>query len=236
MQLSQGQMSAIQGHSALGLHEEACGFIFGDGEVSRCFNTHPDPAGAFRIDEQTYVLAEERGIRAIWHSHAKLDGFSPADQAAVLADVVPWVVYCLRTGLFHVVDPACHGPLVGRTFSYGILDCYSLVCDAMLEQHGIELPTWHRGPWGEWGEPGFTVFDEEVVQHCRQVGAERLLPGDLVFMGKDHTNHVGILTAPDRLLHHPAKQRSREDIYGEAGREATRSIWRHHLLSPAWAR
>jgi proteasome lid subunit RPN8/RPN11 len=201
MQLTATQQSAIRGYSQNGTVEEACGFIFQNGEVARCFNAHPEPADAFRIDPSTFVLAAERGIRAIWHSHAIHDGLSPTDQEAVRADgELAWVVYCLRTDEFHVADPTDRGPLVGRTFSYGILDCYSLVCDALRERHAIELPPWPRRTWGEWGEPGFTVFDEQVQRFCRQVGAERLLPGDIVFMGRDTTNHIGILTGPDRLL------------------------------------
>lgn len=236
MQLSPQQEATIRKASRGGLQQEACGFILSTGEVWRTTNVHETPADAFRIDPAMFAKAEEIGVKAVWHSHATYDGLSPADQAAVRADgELAWVVYCLRTDAFHIVDPQERGPLIGRTFSYGILDCYSLVRDALWRHHDIELPAWKRGPWGEWGEPDFTVFDEQVEKHCRQVGAERLLPGDIVFMGKDHTNHIGVLTAPDRLLHHMADRRSEEVVYGEWWRARTRSIWRPLAAQPKWA-
>ena len=234
MHLTLYQENSIRAYSTTSLVEEACGFIFEDGDVARCFNAHPDPAKAFRIDEQTYWHAEERGIRAIWHSHATHDGFSPTDQAAVRADRIPWIVFCLLTNAFHTVDPTERGPLIGRTFSYGINDCYSLVSDALWLHHHIELPAWPRADYGEWTRPDFTVFDEQVTQHCRQVGAERLLSGDIVFLGRDHTCHIGVIDATGGLLHHPVGKRSRVDFYGEFWQAKTRSIWRHKKAQPGW--
>lgn len=237
MNLTAIQKSDIRAFSRGGLVQEACGFVLGDGRVVRCLNTHPEPTNAFQIDPDAYARADEfYGVAAVWHSHAKLDGLSPEDQAAVRADgELPWIVYCLRTDEFHIVDPLEHGPLIGRTFSYGILDCYSLVCDALEERHGIAIfPEWKRGSWGEWGRPDFTVFDLEVGRLCRQVGRERLLPGDIVFMGKDHTSHIGILTDSDRMLHHPAGRRSREEHYGEWWQARTRSIWRPAGCQPRY--
>ena len=50
MHLTLYQENSIRAYSTTSLVEEACGFIFEDGEVARCFNAHPDPAKAFRID------------------------------------------------------------------------------------------------------------------------------------------------------------------------------------------
>lgn len=236
MILTEDQKNTIRAFSVHGLIKEACGFILDDGRVLRTPNVHADPGEAFQIDPEAYAAASELGIRAIWHSHAELDGFSPADQAAVLADgEEPWVVYCLRTDAFHVVDPADHGPLIGRTFCYGILDCYSLVCDALEERHGIQLPTWRRGNWGEWGRPDFTAFDDQVAEHCRQLGNERILPGDIVFFGRRQTSHIGVFTASDRFLHHQADGRSEEAHYNEWWLARTRGIWRPAGCQPTWA-
>lgn len=236
MKLTEIQKNEIRAFSRGGLVQEACGFVLGDGRVVRTLNTHPEPADAFQIDPDAYARADEAyGVAAVWHSHAKLNGLSPEDQAAVRADgELPWIVYCLRTDEFHVVDPQDRGPLLGRTFSYGILDCYSLVCDALEERHGVILPDWKRGNWGEWGRPDFTVFDMQAPEFCRRVGRERLLPGDVVLMGKDHTSHIGILTDADRMLHHPASRRSQEVHYGEWWQARTRSIWRPAGCQPRW--
>jgi proteasome lid subunit RPN8/RPN11 len=236
MQLTTEQQNLIRQLSASGMVEEACGFVFNDGGIHRCFNAHPDPANAFRIEPESYARWESRGIAAVWHSHARHDGLSPSDQAAVLADgELAWIVYCLRTDRFHIVDPTDRGPLIGRTFSYGILDCYSLVSDFHWQHLGIELPPWPRRDYGEWSQRDFTVFDDEVQKHCRQVGAERLLPGDIVFMGRSQTSHIGVIDHTGGLLHHPVGKRSRSEFYGEFWQAKTRSIWRHRQAQSAWA-
>lgn len=236
MKLAEWQKQRIRELSVLAAPEEACGFVLEHGDVTRTLNVAADPCGTFEIDTQAFLLAEEAGLRAIWHSHSSLDGLSPADQAGVIETGLPWIVYTLATDRFHLVDPADRGPLLGRSFCYGINDCYSLVCDALRERHGVELPAWRRGAWGEWDDPSFTVFDEQVARHCRQLGREPMLAGDVLLFGaRGRTGHIGVATGPEHFLHHLAGEESREEFYGEAWQRRTTGIWRPRQAQPRWA-
>ena len=235
IQLTADQQQIIRQTAARDAPLEACGFLLADGAVHTTLNIASDPTQAFEIDTASYLLAEDAGLVGIWHSHSTYDGLSPADQGGVRATDLPWVVYTCATDRFHIVDPADRGPLAGRTLCYGINDCYSLVCDYLQRHQGIELPAWPRGAWGEWGQDSFTVFDEQVGRHCRQLGREPLLPGDILLFGKGgRSGHIGVATGPEHFLHHPADEVSREEFFSEAWKAVCRGAWRHGAAQPRW--
>lgn len=232
--LSPEQKDKIAKFSAAKSEQECCGFVLWNGEVVEATNQAEDKAEQFRIAPLDYAKwDEEVGIKGVWHSHIELDGFSPLDQQVLSKDILPWAVYCLRTGQFHQCEPEAAAPLLGRPFVFGVYDCYSLVSDK-LKQLGVELPIWPRGEWGEWNTPGFFPFDQQADGVGSPVTNRSYQEGDILLMNLGdyggHSDHVGVFVDHHRFLHHPAGHVSRVDRFGSWWERRTRLVLRPTAL------
>ena len=214
--------------------EERCGFVLLNGQVVEVENQAEDKVANFRISPHDYARWEESvGIKGVWHSHLELDGFSQLDQQVLSRDILPWAVYCLRTGTFHQCEPEAAAPLIGRPFVFGVYDCYSLITDK-LKELGVELPAWPRGEWGEWNTPGFFPFDQQADGVGRPVTNGIYQEGDILLMNlgdyAGHSDHVGVFVDHQRFLHHPAEHLSRIDRFGSWWERRTRLVLRPAAL------
>ena len=232
--LSTEQQQQIARLSSANNQEERCGFVLLNGKVVEVQNQAANTQTHFQISPQDYVRWEESaGIKGVWHSHLDLDGFSPLDQQVLSQDILPWAVYCLRTGKFHQCDPETKAPLLGRPFVFGIYDCYSLITDKLAEL-GVELPIWPRGEWGEWNTPGFMPFDQQAEAVGRPVFNGCYQEGDILLMNlgdhEGHSDHVGVFIDGRRFLHHPVDHVSRIDRFGSWWKRRTRLVLRPSAL------
>ena len=197
--------------------QETCGFVLVNGKVVEVQNIADNPAEAFEISPQDYLRHEDM-IAGVWHTHLELAGFSQLDQRVLMADVLPWAVYCLADNSFHECSFDGVAPLEGRPFVFGLYDCYSLVSDK-LEELGVSLPWWQRGSWGEWNTPGFRPFDEAWPKVGKPVTDGRYQEGDILLLNlgdhSGHTDHVGVFINARQFIHHPVNHLSRVQTFGE---------------------
>ena len=197
--------------------EETCGFALSDGSVVEVDNIANNREQAFEISPHDYARYDEN-IAGVWHSHLELPAFSQLDQQVIMADTLPWAVYCLADDSFTECSFEGTAPLEGRPFVFGHWDCYSLVSDK-LEQIGVHLPQWDRGEWGEWNTPGFRPFDEEWPEVGKPVTDGCYREGDILLMNlgdhSGHTDHVGVFINSKQFLHHLANHLSRIQTFGE---------------------
>lgn len=90
--------------------------------------------------------------------------------------------------------------LLGRQWSYGVNDCFSLVRD-WFGMQGVALPEFPR-------PENLEVCDSIFLQHAeaigfKQVPIQRRMPGDILIM-KLHTRtpmHAAILLPDEQILH-----------------------------------
>lgn len=215
--LSAEQGAAIRRLASAHPERETCGFVLVDGAVVEVANVARDPVNQFEISPADYAACDTLGIAGCWHSHLHLPAFSPVDQQVLLADPMPWAIYCLATAEFVECNPNATAPLLGRPFVYGVYDCYSLVSD-MLRDLAVVLPPWPRGCYGEWNQPGFLPFDQQAAAIGRPVPPGQQQRGDILLLNlgdhAGHTDHVGVFLDHQRFLHHPAERRSRVDRFG----------------------
>ncbi|MGN3972999.1 Mov34/MPN/PAD-1 family protein [Tsuneonella sp. SYSU-LHT278] len=79
IEVSSGVVATIVGHAATARPREACGLLFGKGDVidsaTRCANVHPQPETHFEIDPQALIDAHRAArsggppVIGYWHSH-----------------------------------------------------------------------------------------------------------------------------------------------------------------------
>ncbi len=125
----------FKNHVEIEYPKEACGFVLGVGKKERYFpanNIADEPEKYFILDPHSYVDAEDMGdILAICHSHPN-EGCEPseADKVACEASNKPWHILSWPGNRLYSWEPSGYeAPIVGRTFSYGVLDCCTLMRD-----------------------------------------------------------------------------------------------------------
>jgi proteasome lid subunit RPN8/RPN11 len=215
-------------HARLCYPQESCGYVK-DGMYVPCKNAHAKPRDFFTIDDRAFDQAILDGtVEAIVHSHPDGELFpSQADMESQMANNVPFILIQLNDSVIGEIvawgDTLPIPPVLSRPFCHGILDCYSLIRDAMrLGKEGLakENIDWPHDPVTLpqvarddcWWKDGKKDLYSDYLQRTgfRQISLSEVRPGDgfLMALG-DRTvnpnkvlNHAGLLTGGDLILHH----------------------------------
>lgn len=235
MVLTQKAINAARVHALKSYPEESCGLVIA-GEYHACVNsasdasTHDDTLDtcgcrlcAFSIDPREHLaLIETKGeIECVVHSHPNGPLYpSKSDMRSQIDAGVPFAI--LATDGERVSNPIIWGddeiaPLIGREFTHGVTDCYSIIRDAfrlgkvrMAEQG---MPDWPYNPIllpdvarnDCWWEDDEDLYQDHFEKFgFRTIAHEEVRPGDvfLTAVKSNKLNHGGILVSPDLILHH----------------------------------
>lgn len=195
----------------------------------------------FAISPASYAMASDMGtIIAIVHSHPNAVARpSDADKVSCEATNLPWHIVhvsipdgakdCVPVATeIHTFEPVgFEAPLVGRPFSHGVLDCYTLVRDKFKRDFGIILPDFEReDDWWYAGQnlylDNFAKAGFEAVEGPLQVG-----DGILMQIRSPVANHAAVYLGRGIILQHLAGRMSSRDVYDGYFQECTRMIVRH---------
>ena len=199
MTLPPGIMRQIMSHAQDESPKECCGLIAvvkGKRRYFPCKNLADTPDEHFVLDPADYASVEDKGeIVAVVHSHPTTNhNPSPADRVA-----------CEQSGLhWHIVNPNTQNwgycepegfelPYVGREFSHGIVDCYSLCRDWYRHEFGLDLYNYPRRD--QWWENGENLYLENFQKEgFHRIPVEELQRGDALLMqlASDVPNHAAI--------------------------------------------
>lgn len=231
MDLEPGTVGAIARHAALDYPREACGLVAvirGRQRYLPCRNTAIGTEH-FRIAPEDYARVEDIGeIIAVAHSHPDAPA-APSEHDRVVCEQsrLPWFIVSARKledegETFDLTDWArldpsgYEAPLVGRPFSHGVLDCYSLIRDWYRRERGIELADFERRD--DWWEKGEDLYRQQFAAAGFRALKEGEGPqtGD-VFLAQIRSpvpNHGGVYVGDGLVLHHLHGRLSSRDVWG----------------------
>ncbi len=237
-------IDAINAHALAVFPRESCGLVVvnDDGErYAPCRNIAATAMEHFKIDPQDYADAEDTGrISVVVHSHPNvLPKPSMGDRVSCENSKLPWYIVSVYQdageekrlhGSFYWEPEGYIAPLLGRSYQFGVLDCYTLIRDWYKETLGISLMDFARRD--EFWNRGEEIYldNVEAAGFCNVPLDQPIEVGDIVLfklpMGNVQCNHAGVYIGDSRFLHHPYRKLSVREVYGGYWREITRKIVR----------
>lgn len=220
--------SKLRDHLFWDYPREACGLLVevdGKAIYKPCRNIALEEEH-FVLHPEDFATAEDSGrVLMILHTHPFGNSEpSMADRVGCEKTNLPWGIMD-RSGRYTEINPSGYkAPLIGRHFSYGVLDCFTLVRDYYKEKLGIELPDAPRE--GHWWKRGETKFDRFLDAGFIYVSMPE--PNDVVVMRcfSKVPNHLGIYVGDGKMLHHPHDGLSCETTYRHEWQRVTAGFLR----------
>jgi len=213
-------VTEIRAHAAAVFPMESCGLVVVRKGKERYWPCRNLATGSeqFHLHHEDYAAAEEQGdIVRIVHSHPNIAPVpSQADLVGCDASGLPWVIVNWPTGAIHEFQPSGYvAPLVGRVFSHGVLDCYSLLRAYYEQELSVLLPDFERQD--NWWVRGENLYrDNFAVAGFFVIDEGQLRTHDVILMqlGSNVANHCGIYLGNGMMLHHPVNRLSGRELFG----------------------
>ena len=235
----------IHDHAIAQFPRECCGLVVmtEDGEQYRpCRNIAKTASEHFVMHPHDYADAEDAGeIVCVVHSHPQASSEpSQRDLVACEQGTVKWLIVAVwkepgdekpRVVSDHAFMPTGYeAPLIGREFSFGVLDCYTLIKDWYQRERSITLPHFERRD-EFWKDNGAKV---DLYAQYEQAGFEEVADGTLqvgdiplMQIRAEFANHAGVYIGNGQILHHMYGRLSTRDVYSRSYyQEVTRRVVR----------
>lgn len=223
---------AAKQHAVEAMPREACGLVVIIKGRERYWPAKNMAQGTdqFILDPADYATADAAGdIVAIVHSHPNMPCTpSPADLWSCEASGLPWYIVSVPSGQWHTMLPdSYNAPLIGREYSHGKQDCYTLVRDWYARRQ-LMLPDFERSD--EWWLAGQNLYADNFAR-CgfQEVQPDQLTSGDalLIAVCSPVPNHAAVYIGDNYIIHHVQNRLSGRDIYGDFWRKHTTHVLRH---------
>ena len=234
MKLTPTLQQQILEHAKAEFPREACGLVAvvkGRRRYFPCRNIAETPDEHFILDPADYAETEDKGeIVAVIHSHPTTNhNPSQADRVACEKSGLPWHIVNPQTEQWGYCEPAGFElPYVGREFSFGVVDCYSLCRDWYGRELGLKLSDYDRRD-KFWLRGENLYLDNFASEGFREISVEELQYGDAILMQLESPlpNHAAIYLGDQQILHHIQGRLSSRDIYGGYYWKSTAKALRH---------
>jgi proteasome lid subunit RPN8/RPN11 len=238
--MTEETLTAIRAHAKECYPSESCGVVLiwkGKERYRPCRNLAAGTSH-FRIHHEDYAAAEDEGdILTIVHSHPDAAPIpSQADLISCEETGLPWLIIGWPVGDLHEFQPSGYkAPLIGRVFTFGVLDCWKLIIDWYQQELQIELPDFER-------QQGWEFTDlNPYVDNFAKVGFRKVedLKKHDVFLGvlgyprlnpEGKPNHGGVYLGDDVILHHPMNRLSGRETFSGYWQRITTHTLRHEKL------
>lgn len=220
MKLSPTSKNNIISHAKQEFPREACGLVIiknGRQKYIPCRNL-AHGTDNFILCPNDYMKADSEGeIVAVIHSHPNLSCKpSQADLVACESSGLPWFIVGLPSEEWSEIEPNGYkAPLIGREWSHGVLDCYTIIKDYYSQELGLDIPNFERSD--EWWNRGENLYvDNFSKAGFYKIKMEELQVGDVIIMcvASSVPNHGAIYLGNNQILHHVHGRLSSRDVYG----------------------
>lgn len=226
-------IAAFKDHCISDRSREMCGlFVLREGVVQfePCQNSAYDTQNSFLIHPADYVRCMDSGeVIGVGHSHVTAP-VRPSPEDIVHSEncKLPFVIFQPETNEVDSYNPTGDPvPLVGRRWSLGVSDCYTLVRDYYKTQ-GVVLNEYVRN------EYQCLTRDTRFVDKAEENGfvdvtgqAPRVHDLILIQVKADVPNHAAVLVSESIILHHIQGRLSCRDPYGGYWVRNTAKVLRH---------
>lgn len=221
----------IIAHAAREYPRECCGLLVNAAgkEVYKPCRNMAVGTDNFQLHPEDYLAGERLGqVMAVIHSHpdSRPDP-SQADRVACEASGLPWHILGYPTLQWAYIAPSGYkAPLLGREWSHGVLDCYSLIRDWYRDERAEQLPDFARQD--EWWRRGDNLYEDNFEKAGFMAVDDPPQIGDVILMQvlSEVPNHAGIYLGGNMFIHHLFNRLSCRDIYDGYWRRNTRRILR----------
>lgn len=220
-------------HAKAILPQESCGVIGvvnGKYKYFACKNISEEPEKDFIIDPLDYIRVEDvTEIVYIVHSHPYINPKpSQSDLVSIEKTNLPWLIVNPTTEQYTITKPSGYiAPYVGREFSAGVLDCWTVVRDYYNNELNMDFPDFDRTD--KWWERGEDLYRDNYEKIGFVRVFDELKQNDFLLLTLDSSvpNHSAIYLGNNRMLHHVQFRLSSIDIYGGYWQKNTWAITRH---------
>jgi proteasome lid subunit RPN8/RPN11 len=219
------------------LPRESCGLlaiIKGKETFWPCKNLSESPDEYFVMCPDSWADCEDQGeLIGIVHSHPYGSALpSEADKASCEHLGLPFYIYSVQNKDWYSFEPTGWKTpsLIGRTFVWGVHDCWSLISDWFLETKNIKLKEWKRPktlqefckkPLFEKGLP-ITGFKKQAKFDDIKVGDVLLFETN---SGK--LDHVAVYIGDNMILNHNIRKLSCREPFNLEYQQALKGVYRY---------
>ena len=233
MKLTDSVKRQIIAHAEQENPRESCGLVCIINGKQKYFPCRNIGVGTdnFVLDPEDYDKADTAGeIVAVIHSHPNMSAKpSQADLVACEASGLPWFIVGYPSLVWEYLEPKGYiAPLVGREWTHGILDCYSIIRDWYKQERNIELPEFDRHD--EWWKAGQNLYLDNILKvGFNPIEQKDLQEGDVILMtiGSSVPNHGALYLGNGVILHHIQNRLSTREVFGGYWLKNTTGYYRY---------
>tara|TARA_B100001094_G_C18146725_1_gene781205 strand:+ start:148 stop:855 length:708 start_codon:yes stop_codon:yes gene_type:complete len=224
-------------HAEECMPQESCGLlaiIKGKETYWPCKNIAESGFEYFIIDPDDWAECEDTGeITAIVHSHPT-GPLTPSDNDKASCEHLglPWFIYSPHMKEWSSFEPSgFKSPsLIGRTFVWGVHDCWSVVTDWYKETKNINIPYWNR-PKKIKDFLANPEFENALpkLNFLKQTNYDQIEVGDVLLFQSITKNldHVAVYIGDNMILNHNIKKLSCREPFDLNYQKALRGVYRY---------
>lgn len=213
---------SIKKHCLSKPDEECCGLVVfskitNEDIVCPCQNTNPEKKYNFTINPNDYLNATAIGdIKAVYHSHpAGKVAFSEFDKMNSNNHNLTYILYHIKSDDFLYYYPNKEmNKYIGREFSYGKSDCFSLIKDYYKREKNIDIIEYDQlvNRDSSWRKKSAEHFQKmlEANPNFKEVDSQKLEKDDvLAYQYFDRPfEHFGVYLGDNLVLHQKIRRLS----------------------------
>lgn len=234
--LTEDVVAAFRKHAEDQFPRESCGLVIIEGGKPTYVPCRNIAVGTehFVLSPEDFGFADDRGdVVAVVHSHPGLPPTpSQADLVSAEGHNYPWVIVNWPTGEYLTFEPSGYvAPLVGRQFSFGVLDCFTLIRDYYKRELDIDIEDFPRQD--EWWKKGQNLYLDNYDKAGFIVANDGPQKHDIILMQVARSavpNHGAIYLGDDYILHHLYDHLSGRDLFTGYWAKCATHILRHRTL------